>query len=305
MITKRQLWKQVPIRGCVPYDARSDVKVASKWAELKVQDVKKIMAYQESVKECIANKSPKPPYPKDIGLVVTKLLNSIKTTKSTFAHTKENAVRNRNKVYSIINDQGPPLIWASLNMNVHNSKWIVSVVMNGQESEFDYFPSSEERIACVRNNPGVIKFHFQRMMDAFQKHLCGFCSSDKRPFVKGGGFPPIGENVIVVEEDGLMTLHIHFLAWGLVVSDIKKFFETYSVCNQHKHFFSSFDFIETQKLIHVRNHYAPFDGKEKSDFLRFFDTDSFAKFTRHSVEERTNPEWVYTFNSDVVESKLR
>ena len=193
----------------------------------------------------------------------------------------------RNKLFAIMNEEGTPNFWITTNANVHNNKYLITVQNGGI---FEGHPSQEARLKAVSQNPVLLAIYFRRLVEAFLKYFIGFNTKTKTPYISGGSIPSISHWMMAVEEDGCKTLHFHFIAWAAGICNMLDFFGSASLCKNHKTYFSNFDFLDTLRLNHVKQHYTKDDTVQNDCKTKSFDCNTQRKYSTLNYEAKTNTE---------------
>ena len=166
------------MKACIPNHATKNASKAQIWANLQWSDFERVLNYEKLADQNRKRKIPPPDRPKDVSSNARSLMNTIKIIKSNFAHTKEHAIMARNKLFAIMNEEGTPNFWITMNANVHNNKFLITV-QNGDI--FEGHPTQEERLKAVSQNPALLAIYFRRLVEAFLKYFIGFNTKTKTP----------------------------------------------------------------------------------------------------------------------------
>ncbi len=102
----------------------------------------------------------------------------------------------------------------------------------GEDFEDQYRRKASDasyRFNLIAKNPGAAALHFEQVLDLVISHVIGWDVKSGRPFKRGGFFGVPKAWVRVVEEQGRLTLHAHFLIWIYGHRDIKGKFQSTSL----------------------------------------------------------------------------
>ena len=189
-----------------------------------------------------------------------------------------------------MNVKGPPLFWITMNTNVHNNRFLITVLNSGI---FEGYPNQETRLQAVSKNPTLLAIYFRRLVDAFLKYFIGFNTKTKTPYIGRGAIPSISHWMMACEEDRCKTLHFHFIAWPTGIQNIEDLFGPSSLCEKHRKFISREYFLDTLRLKHVKDYYTQTSSVQDENKNNFFDYHTPKKYSETKPNIRNNTDWIF------------
>ena len=130
-------------------------------------------------------------------------------------HSRAAASRARQDTYAVHNNNGKAQVWFTItpdDSQCWRSMWY-ALGDDAAESHRSSAPSGMFRFRIVAEHPVAAALYFQRVLDLVIEHVIGWDKKKRMPYRRGGIFGPVKAWLRVVEEQGRLTLHAHFLIW--------------------------------------------------------------------------------------------
>ena len=143
------------------------------------------------------------------------------------AHSKAAASRDRIEVYAAHNEFGKAQIWLTFSPDDTQSIQIAWYAMGEdfEERLRSNAPDGSFRFELTAKNPGAAALHFEHVLELVISDVIGWDVKRRRPFKRGGYFGVPKAWLRVIEEQGRLTVHAHFLIWIYGHRDIKGKFQ--------------------------------------------------------------------------------
>ena len=135
------------------------------------------------------------------------------------------------EVYAVHNEFGKAQIWLTFSPDDTQSVQIAWYAMGEdfEERLRNNAPDGSFRFDLTAKNPGAAALHFEHILELVISDVIGWDVKRRRPFKRGGYFGVPKAWLRVIEEQGRLTVHAHFLIWIYGHRDIKGKFQRASL----------------------------------------------------------------------------
>jgi len=125
-------------------------------------------------------------------------------------HSEAAAKKSRQNVYAAHATLGKATIWFTISPDDTRS-YQVHYYAVGTDTEVA--PPSTFRFNTLANHPAAAALNFAKVLKLVLKFVIGWNIKKQKPYKRGGYFGIPKAWLRVVEEQGRLTLHTHFLVW--------------------------------------------------------------------------------------------
>ena len=163
-----------------------------------------------------------PKAPSSINGLGLEFFHELSIVSKPMQHSRAAASNDRQDSYAAHNNNGKAHIWFTTSPDDTQSIKIMWFALG--EDACNKFglsaPSGTFRFDLVAKHSGAAALNFQNMLELVITHVIGWDLKKRRPYRRGGFFGVPKAWLRVVEEQGRLTLHAHFLVWIFGHDDI-------------------------------------------------------------------------------------